>query len=44
MKGEAYVLHCRRSIAWMNAWLECLDEGRPVSVLRTEMQLRGLLI
>lgn len=34
----------RHSCAWMLAWLECLEERRPVSVIRTEMELRGFLL
>lgn len=33
----------RNAVAWMLAWLECLEERRPVSVVRTEMELRGFL-
>ena len=41
---EATLRRLRHSIAWMQAWLECLQEKRPVSVIRTEMQLQGLLL
>ena len=41
---ERTLTRLRHSIAWMTAWLECLEAKRPVSVIRTEMQLRGLLL
>jgi len=43
-RSEEFIRKRRRSIAWMLAYLECLGERRPVCVIKTEMQLRGLLL
>lgn len=32
------------SCRWMQAYMECLDQHRPVSVVRTEWQVRGWLL
>jgi hypothetical protein len=40
----ARIQRCQHSCEWMLAWLECLQERRPVSVIHTEMQLKGYLI
>ena len=37
-------LRQRRSIAWIKAFLECLDQGREVSLLRTHYQIEGYLL
>jgi len=43
-RSEEFIRKRRRSIAWMLAYLECVSERRPVCVIKTEMQLRGLLL
>jgi len=40
----ARIQRLRRSCAWMLAWLECLGERRPVSVIRTHWQVEGWLL
>lgn len=41
---EERMIRQRRSIAWVRAYWAALLEGREVRLLRTEWQLRGLLI
>lgn len=43
-RSNEFIQQRRRAVAWMLAYLECLEERRPVSVIRTEMQLQGWLL
>lgn len=38
------LLRCRASIAWLRAFEECLKERRPVSIIKTQRELRGYLL
>ena len=43
-RSEERMIRQRRSIAWVRAYWAALIEGREVRLIRTEWQLKGLLI
>lgn len=41
---SAALLRCRRSVAWLRAYTECLREQRPISLVKTHWQVEGWLL
>ena len=39
-----FFVHQRHCIRWMHAYLDCLEERRPVTLLKTHWQLKGWLV